>query len=162
MNKYILMLGIAGIALGSYTAYANNEATMTVTATIAHDVSLTKVDDIHFDMTVNPAVTSLEDGRLFPGDPYAPENSGVTAFSGNVGTFRGNIPNPDDAVENSKFTFSPDTLTSSTLSVSFWDGCITYNSGTSLFEVNPMISYHNGAPGAGDHNFGSVLITYHP
>ncbi|MBR1648113.1 MAG: hypothetical protein IJ689_00770, partial [Alphaproteobacteria bacterium] len=57
MNKYILLLGIAGVALGSYAAYASNSATMTVTATIAHDVSLSVTRNISWTMTIDPSQT---------------------------------------------------------------------------------------------------------
>ena len=52
MNKYILMLGVAGVALGSYCAYAGNSATMTVTATIAHDVSLKVEQDLSYNLVI--------------------------------------------------------------------------------------------------------------
>ena len=51
------MLGIAGVALGSYAAYAGNSATMTVTATIAHDVSLRVIQDLNLGtITINPSI----------------------------------------------------------------------------------------------------------
>ena len=56
MNKYILMLGVAAVSIVSYAAYAGNSATMTVTATIAHDVSLNVDHDLNMGtITVDPS-----------------------------------------------------------------------------------------------------------
>ena len=58
MKKYILMLGVAAVYIGSYCAYAGNSATMTVTATIAHDVSLTVTRDYNVGtITIDPSNT---------------------------------------------------------------------------------------------------------
>ncbi|MBR1648216.1 MAG: hypothetical protein IJ689_01285 [Alphaproteobacteria bacterium] len=100
MNKYILMLGVAGVALGSYCAYADNSATMTVTATIAHDVSLTKTGDISLGtITINPAYTGSDTYWAY--DPSGiidllQEDAIVSAPNATVGTFTANIPNPED------------------------------------------------------------------
>ncbi|MBR1648133.1 MAG: hypothetical protein IJ689_00870 [Alphaproteobacteria bacterium] len=97
MKNYILMLGVASVALGSYCAYAGNSATMTVTATIAHDVSLTKTRDLSLGtITINPATEEetywfySDSGvyRLDYGDGI------VSASNATVGTFTANIPNP--------------------------------------------------------------------
>ncbi|MBQ8677397.1 MAG: hypothetical protein IJ529_02870 [Alphaproteobacteria bacterium] len=99
MKNYILMLGVAGVALGSYCAYAGNSATMTVTATIAHDVSLTKTQDVNLGtITINPAYTGDDTGWYF-------NDSGIISIYGQgaivsisnvtVGTFTANIPNPE-------------------------------------------------------------------
>ena len=98
MKNYILMLGIAAVALGSYAAYAGNTATMTVTATIAHDVSLTVTRDIDFGtITLNPAYTG-EDTYFTYSDSgvISLDDQGaiVSAPNATVGTFTANIPNP--------------------------------------------------------------------
>ncbi|MBR1648523.1 MAG: hypothetical protein IJ689_02875 [Alphaproteobacteria bacterium] len=102
MKKYILMLGVAGVALGSYCAYAGNSATMTVTATIAHDVSLTVTQSPSFGtITINPAYPSETDS------PYVDYNESgtvrnktdayiINATAATPGEFTANIPNPTD------------------------------------------------------------------
>ncbi|MBR1648425.1 MAG: hypothetical protein IJ689_02370 [Alphaproteobacteria bacterium] len=98
MNKYILMLGVAGVAFGSYAAYAGNSATMTVTATIAHDVSLTKTGDINLGtITINPAYTGDDTNWSYSDSGVINLNSQgaiVSADNATVGTFTANIPNP--------------------------------------------------------------------
>ncbi|MBR1649030.1 MAG: hypothetical protein IJ689_05470 [Alphaproteobacteria bacterium] len=98
MKKYILMLGLASVALGSYCAYAGNSATMTVTATIAHDVSLSVTQDIDLGtITINPAAAYLTEWgysdsgvyRLYTGDAV------VSADNAIIGSFTANIPNPE-------------------------------------------------------------------
>ena len=99
MNKYILMLGVAGVALGSYCAYAGNSATMTVTATIAHDVSLTKTGDINMGtITINPAYAGTDTEWYYnAGVPsYDTGYAVVSADNATIGTFTANIPNPED------------------------------------------------------------------
>ncbi|MBQ8677423.1 MAG: hypothetical protein IJ529_03005 [Alphaproteobacteria bacterium] len=98
MNKYILLLGVAGVALGSYAAYAGNSATMTVTATIAHDVSLSVTQDLDLGtITINPAYTKdnteweySDSGVII----YNIQGAIVSASNATVGTFTANIPNP--------------------------------------------------------------------
>ncbi|MBR1648626.1 MAG: hypothetical protein IJ689_03400 [Alphaproteobacteria bacterium] len=99
MKKYILLLGVAGVALGSYAAYAANSATMTVTATIAHDVSLTKTGDLSLGtITINPAYTG-DDTHWNYSDSgvisYTNKGAVVSAPNVTVGTFTANIPNPE-------------------------------------------------------------------
>ncbi|MBR1648551.1 MAG: hypothetical protein IJ689_03015 [Alphaproteobacteria bacterium] len=96
MNKYILMLGVAGIALGSYVAYASNSATMTVTATIAHDVSLNVDHDLNMGtITVNPGADWDFGGQMqISSDGTVLDKTSniisVTGFS--IGTFTANVP----------------------------------------------------------------------
>ena len=89
------MLGVAGVVLGSYCAMASNSATMTVTATIAHDVSLGGVTELNVGtITVNPAshgnchITYDSNGTLI--DAYT-----CSATSATPGTFTANIANPE-------------------------------------------------------------------
>ncbi|MBR1649038.1 MAG: hypothetical protein IJ689_05510 [Alphaproteobacteria bacterium] len=98
MKNYILMLGVAGVVLGSYCAYAGNSATMTVTATIAHDVSLSVTQDIDLGtITINPAYTEditrwgySDSGAI----SYTNKGAIVSAPNATVGTFTANIANP--------------------------------------------------------------------
>ncbi|MBR1649143.1 MAG: hypothetical protein IJ689_06065 [Alphaproteobacteria bacterium] len=99
MNKYILMLGIAAVSIGSYCAYAGNSATMTVTATIAHDVSLSVTQDIDLGtITINPAYTGTDTMWTYSESGVISYTSRqgaiVSAPNATVGTFTANIPNP--------------------------------------------------------------------
>ncbi|MBR1648726.1 MAG: hypothetical protein IJ689_03905 [Alphaproteobacteria bacterium] len=95
MKKYVLMLGIAAVSIGSYCAYAGNSATMTVTATITHDVSLnvSRAFDIG-KITFNPSYSN--GGANFDGTTWTiDENAGIMSISGTrTGLFTANIPNP--------------------------------------------------------------------
>ena len=97
MNKYILMLGVAGVALGSYCAYAGNSATMTVTATIAHDVSLDNVTNLSLGtITINPGYTGFTGWNYDDsGEANYFEGQAIVSISNaTFGTFTANIPNP--------------------------------------------------------------------
>ncbi|MBR1648512.1 MAG: hypothetical protein IJ689_07695 [Alphaproteobacteria bacterium] len=97
MKNYILMLGVAGVVLGSYAAYAGNTATMQVTATIAHDVSLTVTRDIDLGtITINPAYTGNDTVWTYSNSGVIDDKSGglVSASNATFGTFTANIPNP--------------------------------------------------------------------
>ena len=100
MNKYILMIGLASVALGSYCAYAGNSATMTVTATIAHDVSLSVTQDLDLGtITINPAfdgAATVWHYRASGVISFDPQGAIVSAGNATVGTFTANIPNPAD------------------------------------------------------------------
>ncbi|MBR1648448.1 MAG: hypothetical protein IJ689_02490 [Alphaproteobacteria bacterium] len=99
MNKYILLLGIAGVALGSYAAYAGNQATMTVTATIAHDVSLTVTQNLDLGtITINPAYTGTDTSWSYSDSGvinYTNQGAIVSADNATLGTFTANVPNPN-------------------------------------------------------------------
>ncbi|MBR1649348.1 MAG: hypothetical protein IJ689_07120 [Alphaproteobacteria bacterium] len=97
MKNYILMLGAAGVALSSYCAYAANSATMTVTATIAHDVSLGNVTNINLGtITINPAATEETYWHYDDMGNYSFNHGDAVVSVGNatVGSFTANIPNP--------------------------------------------------------------------
>ncbi|MBR1648610.1 MAG: hypothetical protein IJ689_03320 [Alphaproteobacteria bacterium] len=95
MNKYILMLGVAGVALGSYCAYAGNSATMTVTATIAHDVSLNVTHALEIGtITVNPSFSTAMWRYDDTGDIEDQDGGFISADTPTFGTFTANIPNP--------------------------------------------------------------------
>ncbi|MBR1648064.1 MAG: DUF4402 domain-containing protein [Alphaproteobacteria bacterium] len=94
MNKYILMLGVAAVSIGSYAAYAGNSATMTVTATIAHDVSLSVTHDLNMGtITVDPS--DFEEGgtiSLNPDGTVLSKSDNIISYSGfSAGTFTANV-----------------------------------------------------------------------
>ncbi|MBR1649178.1 MAG: hypothetical protein IJ689_06250 [Alphaproteobacteria bacterium] len=158
MKNYILMLGVAGVALGSYAAMASNSATMTVTATIAHDVSLTVTRDITISAVVNPAVTSVSESWCISGDDN-PENEVGYCIS-NWGLFTATVPDDYYAITNNKFTISPSELTHDTLKIQYF--AVGDTSTKNQFQVGGNLTYSGGAPSAGTHNFGNITITYHP
>ncbi|MBR1649422.1 MAG: hypothetical protein IJ689_07505 [Alphaproteobacteria bacterium] len=97
MNKYILLLGVAAVSISSYAAYAANSATMNVTATIAHDVSLGNVTDLNIGtITINPADTGT-DGYIkynLDGTVSSFIEPITAATAATPGTFTANIANP--------------------------------------------------------------------
>ncbi|MBR1648467.1 MAG: hypothetical protein IJ689_02585 [Alphaproteobacteria bacterium] len=93
MKNYILMLGVAAVSIGSYCAYAANSATMTVTATIAHDVSLNVTRNISWNMTIDPSQT-YGDVDCFGEVGVCDVSGGVISASTTVGRFTANLPNP--------------------------------------------------------------------
>ena len=95
MKKYILMLGVAAVSIGSYCAYAGNTATMTVTATIAHDVSLVATSPLNMGtLTIDPSDT--EGGGIeisSNGSIDYKWGDGIISFTGfSAGTFTANVP----------------------------------------------------------------------
>ena len=98
MKNYILMFGVAAVSIGSYCAYAGNSATMTVTATIAHDVSLSVTQDIDLGtITINPAYMGDDTYWKYSESgirSYGDQGAIVSAPNITVGTFTANIPNP--------------------------------------------------------------------
>ncbi|MBR1648635.1 MAG: hypothetical protein IJ689_03445 [Alphaproteobacteria bacterium] len=99
MKKYILLFGVAAVSIGSYCAYAGNTATMTVTATIAHDVSLSVTQDLDMGtITINPGYknnlttywTYSDSGVI----SYITQGAIISADNATLGTFTANIPNP--------------------------------------------------------------------
>ncbi|MBR1649307.1 MAG: hypothetical protein IJ689_06915 [Alphaproteobacteria bacterium] len=101
MKNYILMLGVAGVALGSYCAYAGNSATMTVTATINHDVSLNVTQDLDMGtIIINPAYDGDDTDWSYnaTGVVYGLDGAIVSADDATVGEFTANIPNPSACV----------------------------------------------------------------
>ncbi|MBR1648453.1 MAG: hypothetical protein IJ689_02515 [Alphaproteobacteria bacterium] len=94
MNKYILMLGIAAVSIGSYAAYAGNSATMRVTATIAHDVSLIVTHDLNMGtLTIDPSNT--DGGWISIGNngSISEPDYGIISLTGfSAGTFTANVP----------------------------------------------------------------------
>ena len=136
MKNYILMLGVAGVALGSYCAYAGNSATMTVTATIAHDVSLSVTHDVNIGtITINPSVNSNNPGTDFEFEmnssgTVTSKKTAVISVSGTtIGTFTANIANPSacDTSSSSCGGLGFDGLSNGTLDGLFTDDDSSYN-----------------------------------
>ena len=151
MKNYILMLGIAGVALGSYCAYAGNSATMTVTATIAHDVSLTLGESLSFgNITINPSETS---GFLrFDIPTLLAYGDGVMAVRDyHIGTFTANVPNPSQKTGLS-LTYNNDMA-----GLIFRGYGIVHESGN-LFTVGGKLEY-TSVPSEGEYS-GTITISY--
>ncbi|MBR1648892.1 MAG: hypothetical protein IJ689_04765 [Alphaproteobacteria bacterium] len=93
MKKYILLIGAAAVSIGSYAAYADNSATMTVTAKIEHDVSLTKTKDLNLGtITIDPSQHAGQADIFYDGTSVS---GGVLSVSGTqFGEFTANIPDP--------------------------------------------------------------------
>ncbi|MBR1648628.1 MAG: hypothetical protein IJ689_03410 [Alphaproteobacteria bacterium] len=169
MKNYILMLGVAGVALGSYQAYAGNSATMSVTATIAHDVSLTKTGDLSLGtITINPAYTGSDTGWSYSDSGVISfENQGalVSADNATVGTFTANIPNPSAC--GGLYITGNYTLAVANLfggSISDMNGCdfdMSYSGSGNTFKVYPYNCYINNVSKVtpGSHS-GTLTISY--
>ncbi|MBR1648505.1 MAG: hypothetical protein IJ689_02785 [Alphaproteobacteria bacterium] len=158
MNKYILMLGVAAVSIVSYAAYAGNSATMTVTATIAHDVSLNIVKDINFGtITIDP---SQDTGYIWGGDsgvPPAPDSEiggGVISVSGaQWGEFTANLPAGTDlsgmaGLGNTDNSFDI-------------DEAYVFHIADNRYRVQASLIYYE-VPAAGVHNDNYLIIRYIP
>ena len=159
MNKYILMLGVAAVALASYCAYANNSATMNVTATIAHDVSLNVTQDIELGtITIDP---SRNTGTIL----YYKSIKGITKLDGVIavngytaGRFTANIANPT-ACNGARNPCGGLTITYDGGLTGFsWNPVIVYQYTTNDFRVYDALSY-TSAPAEGDYE-GEITISY--
>ena len=166
MKNYILMLGVAGVALGSYVAYAGNSATMTVTATIAHDVSLNVTRNISWNMTIDP---SQDYGDIdCPGDNDGCELQnfyGVISGSMTAGRFTANIPNPANYSNVLSFEESGNVNTSipsDEYGNKFYVSIgINHVSGYE-FVVTGIAAYDGVVPAPKVYDFVSVTIKYTP
>ncbi|MBR1648825.1 MAG: hypothetical protein IJ689_07800 [Alphaproteobacteria bacterium] len=165
MNKYILMLGVAGVALGTYAAYAGNSATMTVTATIEHDVSLGNVTDLNMGtITINPA-DDTDGDIVYTSTGVVSSYSGLITRATNAtpGTFTANIPNPSACtgattcggleVTNTIYFGDPEN--------SYCDMFIAYSGTSNRFNVYPYDCwFYQGIPPR-TYNF-EIEISYTP
>ncbi|MBR1649066.1 MAG: hypothetical protein IJ689_05650 [Alphaproteobacteria bacterium] len=153
MKKYILLLGIAGVALGSYAAYAANSDTMTVSAAITHDINIDIMGGVWFDIIVNPAVASgwaKTDGTK--------DGSGVVSANDNAyGAFTATVANPGDA---SVFSISPASVSSRGMLVDTFS-IVPDDGHEGDFLVHAKLSYSGGAPSEMDYqDLGEITITY--
>ena len=165
MKNYILMLGIAAVSIGSYAAYAGNSATMTVTATIAHDVSLNVTRNISWTMTIDPSQTrgDVDCTGEHDGCDYA--NGGVISGSMTAGRFTANIPNPSNWNQMLSFEGSG-TRETVVNSDEYGDKFaaqmgIEHISGYE-FAVTGIAEYRNIVPAPKVYDFGSVTIQSTP
>ena len=151
MKNYILLLGVAGVVLGSYHAYADNDATMTVTATIAHDVNLGSVTDLNIGtITVNPSETN--NGEIYynlDGTFKGKYGDGVTAAtSATPGTFTANIANPSACTGTSN-TCGGLSVTGRVYGYNGVDGdnctLVIVHDSENKFKVVPTACYYGGA-----------------
>ncbi|MBR1648962.1 MAG: hypothetical protein IJ689_05120 [Alphaproteobacteria bacterium] len=96
MKNYILLLGVAAVSIGSYVAYAGNSATMTVTARIEHDVSLTLEGDTMDFGTIYIDPSNTNGGDIKYSESGAISYKGAWIVSASAVTpmnFTANIPN---------------------------------------------------------------------
>ncbi|MBR1648725.1 MAG: hypothetical protein IJ689_03900 [Alphaproteobacteria bacterium] len=167
MKKYILMLGVAGVALGSYCAYAANSATMTVTATIAHDVSLSVTRNISWNMTIDPSqTTGTVDCPSEVDGCEIEDDGGVISGSMTPGRFTANIPNPANYKNVLSFEENDPwfafIINSDEYGDKFRVGIeIDHVSGYE-FAVTGTADYYGVVPAPKVYDFGSVTIQYTP
>ena len=167
MNKYILMLGIAAVALGSYAAYAGNSATMTVTATIAHDVSLNVTRNISWTMTIDPSKTlgDVDCNDMFDGCEIE-DWRGIISGSMTAGRFTANIPNPANYENVLSFEENGDSgirINSDEYGDRFYVGIAIDHVSGYEFAVTGTAGYYGSViPAPKVYDFGSVTIQYTP
>ncbi|MBR1648878.1 MAG: hypothetical protein IJ689_04695 [Alphaproteobacteria bacterium] len=149
MNKYILLLGVAGVALGSYCAYADNSATMTVTATIEHDVSLSNNGNLDLSVTIDPS----KDSGWVDACTLEIDGEGVIREATDTGGFTANVG------DNSRLSISPSSLSSGNITVDSFT-IVPYE--PPYYDVCGKLSYTGGAPAARKYNFGNITINYNP
>ncbi|MBR1649010.1 MAG: hypothetical protein IJ689_05360, partial [Alphaproteobacteria bacterium] len=157
-------LGIAGVALGSYAAYAGNSATMTVTATIAHDVSLSVTQNISWTMTIDPSQT-YDDVDCWGSVDGCEIQKAYGTSSMTAGRFTANIPNPANYLNVLSFEESgrDDTvIPSDEYGDKFGAAIGIYHVSGYEFAVTGIISYNGVVPAPKVYNFGSVTIQYTP
>ncbi|MBR1649110.1 MAG: hypothetical protein IJ689_05880 [Alphaproteobacteria bacterium] len=165
MKNYILMLGIAGVALGSYCAMASNSATMTVTATIAHDVSLRVTQNISWTMTIDPSQTKgdVDCSGEVDGCDYA--NGGAISGSMTAGRFTANIPNPANYENVLSFEESGEwfiSIPSDEYGDKFHLNIEIDQVNGYEFAVTGVADYNGVVPAPKVYDFGSVTIKYTP
>ncbi|MBR1648395.1 MAG: hypothetical protein IJ689_02215 [Alphaproteobacteria bacterium] len=167
MNKYILLLGVASVALGSYAAYAGNSATMTVTATIAYDMSLTVGDPINLGtITINPSINHGSIPISEAGVVGTPQD-GIMSLTGfTAGTFTANVPDsckvsgllPDSQATHPCFMVTESLSFDRHLNVTL--PYVTYVSGNQFRVHYRNISYIGNVPAEGDYSK-NITIEYY-
>ena len=165
MKNYILMLGVAAVSIGSYCAYAGNSATMTVTATIAHDVSLTVTRNISWNMTIDPSRTYGDVDCAFEFDGCEGYSvGGVISGSMTAGRFTANISNPThkevlsfEETGGDQIYVNSDEYGEKFRAIMRFDHVSGYE-----FAVTGMVEYDGVVPAPKVYDFGSVSIEYTP
>ncbi|MBR1648057.1 MAG: hypothetical protein IJ689_00475 [Alphaproteobacteria bacterium] len=163
MKNYILLLGVAGVALGSYAAYAGNTATMQVSATIAHDASLSWVEDISIGtITIDPSqksgsfICGFDGGIALAGDIEMKEGGVISVSGGHPGRIRANLPDLNGPMNN--ITITPSPLVVDGLSIdSFY---LVYTDESNIYQVMPDGVSYSSLPQAKNYS-GTITITYH-
>ncbi|MBR1647999.1 MAG: hypothetical protein IJ689_00180 [Alphaproteobacteria bacterium] len=162
MNKYILMLGVAAVSIGSYCAMASNSATMQVSATIAHDVSLTVTHAFEGGtITIDPS----QSYGIFTidSDGSVRTSQGVTSVTGaSRGTFTANVP--DSCKESDQFDDGSHPCFSTNDQISFGgfrfeEPYIYYVSGNNFQVGFNNMFYDDTVPTPGDYSQ-NITITY--
>ena len=167
MKNYILMLGVAAVSIGSYAAYAGNSATMTVTATIAHDVSLRVTQNISWTVTIDPSHTYGDVDCSGDVDGCEIENNGDGIISASMisGRFTANIPNPTNYGNVLSFEegyYNGIRIDSDEYGDKFYAHIgINHVSGYE-FAVTGVADYYGVVPAPKVYDFGSVTIQYTP
>ncbi|MBR1648597.1 MAG: hypothetical protein IJ689_03250 [Alphaproteobacteria bacterium] len=157
MNKYILMLGIAAVSIGSYAAMASNSATMNVTATIAHETNIRNISDINLGtITIDPSKSwgnVIEDNCAWGG---IGEENGIKSISGNpCGYFTADF-NTNQYLCGDVFSVTPESANWN--NVHFYFGA--NNTDTSgRCKVTAEFSYDGRVPAQDTYN-GSLTIEY--
>ncbi|MBR1648801.1 MAG: hypothetical protein IJ689_04295 [Alphaproteobacteria bacterium] len=167
MKNYILLTAVAGGVLGSYCAMASNSATMTVTATIAHDVSLRVTRNISWNMTIDPSQTRGDVDCSEEVDGCEIENNdGVISGSMTAGRFTANIPNLANHKTVLSFEENGDhriIINSDEYGDKFVAGIWMHHVSGYEFAVAGTIVYYGGiVPAPKVYDFGSVTIQYTP
>ncbi|MBR1647988.1 MAG: hypothetical protein IJ689_00120 [Alphaproteobacteria bacterium] len=156
MKKYILLLGVAAVSIGSYCAYAGNSSTMTVTATIAHDVSLTVTRDYNVGtITIDPSNT--EGGACISESTSYKCAYGITSITGTQwGRFTANVADSCKVSDSPCFTVTPSVFKFGGITLNnAWFGHISDNT----FEfVYDMLDYDT-VPTSGDYS-SVITINY--
>ncbi|MBR1648594.1 MAG: hypothetical protein IJ689_03235 [Alphaproteobacteria bacterium] len=166
MNKYILLIGIAGVALGSYCAYAGTTATMNVKAKIVHEVNVDNVIPINFALMVNPA----EDGGSYTTGETPTSSGGVllAQSTSTRGSFTAATPSGYDV---SKFEIDTSGIKTSSLDSRIKVDNFKITAGNTAsnrttYYVDATLSYTGTNPKAtankAEHDFGTLKITYKP
>ncbi|MBR1649379.1 MAG: hypothetical protein IJ689_07280 [Alphaproteobacteria bacterium] len=167
MKNYILLLGVAGVALGSYCAYAGNSATMTVTATIAHDVSLNVTRNISWTMTIDPSKTLGDVDCFNTVDRCEIEDSeGVISGSMTAGRFTANIPSTNNWLNVLSFEENDSSygliIDSNEYGNKFYVNIQIEHVSGYEFAVTGLAAYNDVVPAPKVYDFGSVTIQYTP
>ena len=157
MKNYILMLGVAGVALGSYAAYAGNSATMTVTATIAHETNIRNISNIDIGtITIDPSKSSgsvIEANCAWEG--IGEEGNGIKSISGSpCGYFTADFSG--DYLCGEAFSVTPDSADWNNVHFNFG---LTDTDTSGRCRVWTELYYNDSVPAQDTYN-GSLTIDY--
>ena len=158
MKNYILMLGVASVALCSYAAMASNSATMQVSATINHDASLSVSRDLNIGtITIDPTQTYGIFVFSCDGIPGWPPQGpgGVKAIDDiQIGLLSANVP--DLAVEHGFLYIETPNITLGALNVDLY---IDKISGNNYCVDAGAVEYDGSVPSEGTYE-ADITIRY--